>query len=418
MILKKYVKRLLIFLGPIVLISVLVVIIGGAIDSIGGGNCGTGLDNSTYSATANNSGGNDSWKTKGSPRYRTAQTIFSHLTKDVGLSGAAASGIMGNIAHESGFNTAAVNSSDGGKGLIQWTFGREAQLRALANKEGKSWSDLGVQLKMLDIDLNNQALWVSAAYPGQTLSTFAQLSDPGAAALHFYISGMEAGGGNKSDPDGTGPKRVANAQEIYKLFNGASIKADKSKFSGKSGSSSNGDVANSDNSLDCDSDGSAEGGDWGWPFKSIKGSPQISGAQLFGNVGGGRVNGFHDGVDFGTVPYNNQSILAVHGGKVIRIAHQGYTQNDLGWYVVVKGEDYTTIYQEFAFSESDRSAISVKVGDTVKTGDKIGKLSSSYGNVTHVHIGATKKNIDTALAHSFNNDGTWTDWTKLVGKKS
>lgn len=173
--------------------------------------------------------------------------------------------------------------------------------------------------------------------------------------------------------------------------------------------------ANSDtDSSDCSAD-SVASGNWAWPFKSIKGSPQISGAQLFGHVGGGRTNGFHDGIDFGTSPYNNQDILAIHGGKVYKIDHQGYTQNDLGWYVCVKSDDgYYEVYQEFAFADGDRDAIKVKEGDTVKTGDTIAVLSTKYSNATHVHIGVSKTEISKALSKSFTDDGTWIDWTKLV----
>ena len=59
----------------------------------------------------------------------------------------------------------------------------------------------------------------------------------------------------------------------------------------------------------------------------------------------------------------------------------------------------------------------VKVGDKVKTGDKIGELSTKYNHVTHVHIGVTKKPFEQALRSSFSDDGTWIDWVKeLVNK--
>lgn len=380
---------------------------------------GTSCDPEADAATAGNvSGNNADWTKKGSKSYKTAKEIFDHLTKDIGLSGAAAAGVLGNIAHESKFDTSATNPSDGGKGLIQWTFARESQLKEFASKAGKPWTDLGVQIKMLEYDMKSPANWVSAKYRGQNLVSFGQLDDPQEAASHFYISQMEAGGGHASDPDGSEPDRRANAQTAYKLFNGSSIKADKSKLEKNAGGSSSSTSKGEDTSDDGDTECNVESGDWGWPFKAIKGKPQISGAQKFGKTGGGRKNGFHDGVDFGTVPYDHSDILAIHGGKVIKIDHEGSTQSDLGWYVVVKSDDgYYTIYQEFAFADGDKDAISVQVGDTVKTGDKIGELNSSkYSGVTHVHIGATKTEINKALAHSFDDDGTWIDWTKLIDK--
>lgn len=369
-------------------------------------------------STGNVSGSGEDWTQKGSEKYKVAKEIFEHLTKDLGMSGAAAAGILGNIRQESHFDTSSTNASDGGKGLIQWTHARESQLKEFASKAGKPWTDLGVQIKMLEYDMKSSANWVSGKYPGQNLVSFGQIEDPEEAASHFYISQMEAGGGFKSDPDGSEPSRRAFAKTAYQLFNGSSVKADKSKlekwYGGGSGSTAKGEDTSEDGNAECN----VESGEWGWPFKQIKGKPQISGAQLFGKVGGGRLNGFHDGIDFGTSPYDHSDILAIHGGKVIKIDHQGSTQNDLGWYVVVKSDDgYYTIYQEFAFASGDKDAISVHVGDSVKTGDKIGELNSSkYSGVTHVHIGATKTEINKALGHSFDDDGTWIDWTKLIEK--
>lgn len=376
-------------------------------------------DPSANEASATSVSGNgEDWTKKGTAAYKTAKEVFDHLTKDLGLSGAAAAGVLGNIAHESKFNTSATNSSDGGKGLIQWTFARESQLKEFASKAGRPWTDLGVQIKMLEYDMKQSQNWVSGKYGGQNLVSFGQLDNAEEAASHFYISQMEAGGGYRSDPDGSEGARRSNAKIAYKLFNGSSVKADKSKLEKNAGGGSGSTSKGTDTSEDGDTECNVESGEWAWPFKKIKGKPQISGAQLFGKVGGGRKNGFHDGIDFGTSPYDHSDILAIHGGKVIKIDHEGSTQSDLGWYVVVKSDDgYYTIYQEFAFADSDKDAISVKVGDSVKTGDKIGELDSTkYSGVTHVHIGATKTEINKALAHSFDDDGTWIDWTKLIDK--
>ncbi|CAM3195082.1 Mannosyl-glycoprotein endo-beta-N-acetylglucosaminidase [Lactobacillus bombicola] len=158
-------------------------------------------------------------------------------------------------------------------------------------------------------------------------------------------------------------------------------------------------------------------GTWGWPFKSIpKSGPgsTVSGEQLFGHSSS-RKGGFHDGVDFGTSQYGNSYILAIHGGTVKKIGHEGYTQNDLGWYVWIESSDgYCEMYQEFAFAASDKDRIKVSVGDKVKVGDKIGYLKAT-GNVTHVHMGVTKeKDFNKAISKSFTNDGTWKDPIKII----
>ncbi|WEV41274.1 phage tail tip lysozyme [Lactobacillus sp. ESL0681] len=383
---------------------------------LGGGSTSTDCNASDLSSGDSSNGAitGGAWTQKGTKTYKNAKAVFEALTKDIGLSGAAASGVMGNIAHESGFDTTATNPSDGGKGLIQWTFGRESNLKKIAAKKGKDWSDLDVQISQLETDLRNPELWVSAKYHDNSLLKFGQLTDPKEAASRFYISGMEAGGGNAKDPDGTEPARQKNAQQAYKTFNGANVHANKSKLKAASGGKVSTNYNGSDEDEACEVTSS---GEWGWPFKQIpKSGPgsNVSGAQLFGNTRSGS-NSYHDGVDFGTVPYNNSDILAIHDGKVTKIDHQGNTQNDLGWYVVVKSSDgYSEIYQEFAFAAADKKQIKVSVGDPIKTGDVIGYLSSSTSNVTHVHIGITKKPIEEAISHSFSRAGGWVDPIKTI----
>ncbi|MDK7345477.1 phage tail tip lysozyme, partial [Lactobacillus crispatus] len=84
----------------------------------------------------------------------------------------AAAGVLGNIAQESKFNTSAVNASDNGAGLIQWTFARTTALKSFAEKKGKSWTDLDVQIEMLENDMKNQAMWTSGKFKDNSLKTF------------------------------------------------------------------------------------------------------------------------------------------------------------------------------------------------------------------------------------------------------
>lgn len=155
---------------------------------------------------------------------------------------------------------------------------------------------------------------------------------------------------------------------------------------------------------------------WVWPFKGATYKyimAHVTGEQRFG-ASSSRKGGFHDGADFGTVPWNHQYIRAIHDGTVVRIAHEGYSQSDLGWYVVVHSDDgWNVVYQEFAFSSGDKDRIKVHKGQKVSPGDKIGYLEDS-DDVTHVHIGMTKKPFDTALAHSFDHDGGWVDPIKYI----
>src|SRR5699024_9767726 len=142
-------------------------------------------------------------------------------------------------------------------------------------------------------------------------------------------------------------------------------------------------------------------GGWGWPFPSV-GEGTFMQAQRFGNDGGYRQNGFHDGLDFGSVDHPGREVHAIHGGKVTIKSYMG----GLGNYVVISGGGYNVVYQE-AFSSP--SNIIVNVGDTVKVGDVIG-----YRDTSHLHVGVTKADFNVAVGKSFTNDGTWLDPLELI----
>ena len=152
-----------------------------------------------------------------------------------------------------------------------------------------------------------------------------------------------------------------------------------------------------------DSDGVED--TWGWPFPSV-GRGSFTGGQLFGVNAGGefRQNGFHDGLDFGSIDHPGYEVHAVHKGTVTGI---GYASG-LDWYVLIDTGEYLTVYQE-AFSS--RSNIWVSVGQQVNVGDVIGGRTTA-----HLHLGITRqKNFSVALANSFNNNGTWINPLTLLG---
>lgn len=142
-------------------------------------------------------------------------------------------------------------------------------------------------------------------------------------------------------------------------------------------------------------------GGWGWPFPDV-GEGNFMQVQRFGNDGGYRQNGFHDGLDFGSVDHPGRDVHAIHGGKVTIKSYIG----GLGNYVVISGGGYNVVYQE-AFSSA--SNIIVNVGDTVKVGDVIG-----YRDTNHLHVGVTKADFNVAVGKSFTNDGTWLDPLELI----
>ena len=150
---------------------------------------------------------------------------------------------------------------------------------------------------------------------------------------------------------------------------------------------------------------SSAGGGWGWPFPSV-GKGTFMNTQLFGvHPGGGfRTNGFHDGLDFGSIDHPGSEVHAVHGGTV---TNKAWASGGINYYVVTHSDDgYYCEYQE-AFSNMGQ--IKVNIGDTVKTGDVIG-----YRDTDHLHLGITKSPLPGAFSKAFTNDGTWLDPIALI----
>jgi murein DD-endopeptidase MepM/ murein hydrolase activator NlpD len=102
------------------------------------GCCGSGDAGSTYTS-ASGSGG--------------AETVWGYLTQTRGLSAIAAAGLGGSFQQESGFSPTATNSA-GYYGLVQWNPGSGGRLERLQNfaaadPQGRSYSDLGLQLDFM-----------------------------------------------------------------------------------------------------------------------------------------------------------------------------------------------------------------------------------------------------------------------------
>lgn len=227
----------------------------------------TGDQNYAGSATTANGTGGD-WTHKGTKAYDVALKTANMLKGD-GLSGVAIAGILGNIAHECGFDLGAVNQGEAaghsslvsaggaGIGLIQWTGARHTQLVNLAKKMNKPANDINVQLKMLHTDLSNPARWKSA-YKTLTPQILNNSSGPRDAAMRFYLSGFEAGEGNSSDPDGTGAKRQNYAETAYSLFNLSNVHGDSEKLASLLGgkvadvANENAATAENANNAECD----------------------------------------------------------------------------------------------------------------------------------------------------------------------
>ncbi|HFD1661216.1 TPA: glycoside hydrolase family protein [Enterococcus faecium] len=139
-------------------------------------------------------------------------------------------------------------------------------------------------------------------------------------------------------------------------------------------------------------------GSWGWPFsKGYVG--YFEEGQQFGITSYYRPGGtyFHDGFDFGSAIYGQGSeILAVNDGEVI---YTGVMGSGLGSVIVLSIPPYQVMYQEFSTSTAD---IYVQTGSRVSKGQAIGRL-----NASHLHLGITEKDWNTALGSWNVDDGTW-----------
>lgn len=149
----------------------------------------------------------------------------------------------------------------------------------------------------------------------------------------------------------------------------------------------------------------ADGGGWGWPFPCGEGT--FLGGQLFGvQPGGGfRINGFHDGLDFGAYDHPGAEVHAIHGGKCTTGATWGGPE--IKWYFVIT--DSTGLNVEYQEGFSNPGCIKVQPGQVVRTGDVV-----AIRDMDHVHIGITRMDVRAAFGHAFSNDGTWLDPQAMI----
>lgn len=144
-------------------------------------------------------------------------------------------------------------------------------------------------------------------------------------------------------------------------------------------------------------------GEWTNPFPgSSLDKNSFSGGQRFGTNPGGefRPNGFHDGLDFGSIDHPGSEIHAVHGGKVVYVGNPGIS--GLGaCVIVINDRGVNMVYQEFANGTGNAK---VKEGELVKVGQVIATRDTA-----HLHLGITRMDWRQAEGHAFTNDGTWLD---------
>lgn len=136
-------------------------------------------------------------------RARTLARAFKHAYPASQNGGIA--GILGNWIQESNLSPSAVNASDHGTGLGQWTFTRETGLRNWLRRHGYAWNSAAGQIGYA---LNE---------PGENgmLKAVLRMTSPTAAAQKFFAT-WESGGAM----DSTGSARLSNASAVYRYIKG------------------------------------------------------------------------------------------------------------------------------------------------------------------------------------------------------
>lgn len=137
------------------------------------------------------------------------QIVWNYL-KGKGLTDEQASGIMGNIQQESGFDTSATNSSSGAYGLFQWLGGRKTNLQSYAKSQGKSASDINVQLDFFWKELNSSEKNTLKAFQSNSSGSVDYWTET-------FEKKFERGGGVGLD------KKKNYASKIYSQFNGTGV---------------------------------------------------------------------------------------------------------------------------------------------------------------------------------------------------
>lgn len=134
--------------------------------------------------------------------------------KDLGYSDGAIAGILGNLYQESRFDPSCKQYGGGpGRGLAQWGGSRLAELRSFAKSQGKSSTDLGVQLAFIDKEMREgkNVYWKRAK---TSYADFKKIGDPVAGVRAFEKSFERAGKPNY-------PVRNKKATEIFNRRKGS-----------------------------------------------------------------------------------------------------------------------------------------------------------------------------------------------------
>ena len=175
------------------------------------------------------------------------QQIWAYLTTKLGMSEAAAAGVMGNMEQESGCNIDLHQSGGSAYGLCQWDGGRKSELMSRSG-----YNTLAVQLEYLSEELPNQ-YWKksgtindkdgnSYSYSSMTYEEFKALTDVATATIKFEAAFERAGKPMMA-------KRISYAKRFYEMFTGKTYEIDPSIGVGSSSDDSSSSSSSSSDAL-------------------------------------------------------------------------------------------------------------------------------------------------------------------------
>ena len=198
--------------------------------------------NSTQGVVSDTGGYNGNNVVLSGEQMETAKKVWSALLT-LGFTKEQAGGVMGNIYQECRFNHLAVNQSDGGSGLCQWTTynsagtfvsDRQNKLNAFADSKGKTWEDLDTQLQYMcmELDGNNRYsqtdyIWGQVHGKGCThfsaKDTWSEFCKDGEDVRHYaHVMAV----GFEGAPESYTARREDFAEELYNLFYDTGIEYD------------------------------------------------------------------------------------------------------------------------------------------------------------------------------------------------
>ena len=175
------------------------------------------------------------------------QQIWAYLTTKLGMSEAAAAGVMGNMEQESGCDINLHQSGGSAYGLCQWDGGRKSELMRRSG-----YNTLAVQLEYLSEELPSQ-YWKksgtindkdgkSYSYSSMTYEQFKALTDVATATIKFEAAFERAGKPMMA-------KRISYAKRFYEMFTGKTYEIDPSIGVGSSSDDSSSSSSSSTDAL-------------------------------------------------------------------------------------------------------------------------------------------------------------------------